>query len=67
MICARCGYTPTVFDMTAIHLHTLYFSLHIMELYSQYPIFPWVLQDYVSSSIDLEDESVYRWDITHAF
>ena len=26
----------------------------------QYPIFPWVLQDYVSSSIDLRDEGVYR-------
>jgi len=27
---------------------------------SQYPIFPWVLRDYTSSTIDLDDESVYR-------
>jgi hypothetical protein len=27
---------------------------------SQYPVFPWVLQDYESETIDLEDEKVYR-------
>lgn len=27
---------------------------------SQYPVFPWVLADYTSDSINLEDPSVYR-------
>eukprot|EP01127_Copromyxa_protea_P013582 TRINITY_DN3680_c0_g2_i1.p1 TRINITY_DN3680_c0_g2~~TRINITY_DN3680_c0_g2_i1.p1 ORF type:complete len:1361 (+),score=262.05 TRINITY_DN3680_c0_g2_i1:328-4083(+) len=27
---------------------------------SQYPVFPWILTDYSSESIDLEDPSVYR-------
>ena len=26
----------------------------------QYPIFPWVLQDYTSSKLDLNDEKIYR-------
>ena len=30
---------------------------------SQYPVFPWVLSDYTSESIDLNDSSVYR-DLT---
>lgn len=30
---------------------------------SQYPIFPWILSDYHSSSIDLTDRKVYR-DLT---
>lgn len=27
---------------------------------SQYPIFPWVLSDYTSETLNLEDERVYR-------
>lgn len=27
---------------------------------SQYPVFPWVLQDYESETIDLENEKIYR-------
>ncbi len=27
---------------------------------TQYPIFPWVLSDYKSSTIDLNDSSIYR-------
>ncbi|XP_012940404.1 protein FAN [Aplysia californica] len=27
---------------------------------SQYPVMPWVIQDYTSSQLDLKDESVYR-------
>jgi hypothetical protein len=27
---------------------------------TQYPVFPWILSDYTSESIDLNDESVYR-------
>lgn len=27
---------------------------------SQYPVFPWILTDYESSTIDLNDEKVYR-------
>ena len=27
---------------------------------SQYPVFPWVISDYDSEEIDLEDEKVYR-------
>lgn len=27
---------------------------------TQYPVFPWVLADYVSDSIDLTDPGVYR-------
>lgn len=27
---------------------------------TQYPVFPWVLQDYVSSTLDLNDSSVFR-------
>ena len=27
---------------------------------TQYPVFPWILQDYTSSSLDLSDPSIYR-------
>ena len=27
---------------------------------AQYPVFPWVLQDYESETIDLENEKIYR-------
>ncbi|CAN0263256.1 unnamed protein product, partial [Discosporangium mesarthrocarpum] len=27
---------------------------------TQYPVFPWVLQDYTSPSLDLDDPAVYR-------
>jgi len=27
---------------------------------SQYPVFPWVIQDYESEELDLEDERIYR-------
>ena len=27
---------------------------------SQYPIFPWILQDYKSSTLDLNDHNIYR-------
>lgn len=27
---------------------------------SQYPVFPWILQDYTSDTLDLDDPSVYR-------
>ncbi|CAG5129217.1 unnamed protein product, partial [Candidula unifasciata] len=27
---------------------------------SQYPVMPWIIQDYTSSQLDLQDESVYR-------
>ena len=27
---------------------------------AQYPVFPWILIDYTSESLDVEDESVYR-------
>jgi len=27
---------------------------------SQYPVFPWILQNYDSNTIDLDDESEYR-------
>lgn len=27
---------------------------------SQYPVFPWILRDYVSTNIDLDDPSIYR-------
>ena len=27
---------------------------------TQYPVFPWVLKDYISSNINLKDESIYR-------
>lgn len=27
---------------------------------SQYPVFPWVLQDYESETLDLSDDKVYR-------
>ena len=30
---------------------------------TQYPVFPWVLQDYSSSTLDLDDPKVYR-DLT---
>ncbi|GFS54697.1 protein FAN [Nephila pilipes] len=30
---------------------------------TQYPVFPWVLSNYLSESIDLDDESIYR-DLT---
>ncbi|GKT34443.1 Neurobeachin-like protein 2 [Aduncisulcus paluster] len=31
---------------------------------SQYPVFPWVLKDYTSETLDLEDPSIYR-DLSH--
>ncbi|KAI0273049.1 beach-domain-containing protein [Russula aff. rugulosa BPL654] len=31
---------------------------------TQYPVFPWVLQDYVSESLDLSSKDVFR-DLTH--
>ncbi len=27
---------------------------------SQYPIFPWILSDYLSAELDLEDPKIYR-------
>lgn len=30
---------------------------------SQYPVFPWILSDYTSSELNLDDRSVYR-DLT---
>ncbi len=27
---------------------------------SQYPVFPWVISDYVSDKIDLKDPKIYR-------
>ncbi len=27
---------------------------------SQYPIFPWILSDYLSTELDLEDPKIYR-------
>ncbi|CAN0307986.1 unnamed protein product, partial [Laminaria digitata] len=27
---------------------------------TQYPVFPWVIQDFESSTLDLNDERVYR-------
>ena len=27
---------------------------------AQYPVFPWILTDYTSENIDLNDESIYR-------
>jgi hypothetical protein len=27
---------------------------------TQYPVFPWVLADYTSETLDLSDDSVYR-------
>lgn len=28
---------------------------------TQYPVFPWVLQDYESSTLDLTDPATFRW------
>jgi hypothetical protein len=27
---------------------------------SQYPVFPWIIQDYNSSELDLQDAKIYR-------
>lgn len=27
---------------------------------NQYPVFPWIISDYISESIDLNDPAIYR-------
>ena len=41
-----------------MHLNTI--SGRTYNDLAQYPVFPWILVDYVSDKIDLNDESVYR-------
>ncbi|XP_065679524.1 neurobeachin-like protein 1 isoform X2 [Hydra vulgaris] len=41
-----------------MHLNTI--SGRTYNDLSQYPVFPWILSDYVSEKIDLNDESIYR-------
>ncbi|KAJ1562806.1 Neurobeachin-like protein 1, partial [Cladochytrium tenue] len=41
-----------------MHLNTI--SGRTYNDLTQYPVFPWILSDYTSSSIDLSDPSVYR-------
>ena len=36
------------------------FSSRSFNSLSQYPIFPWVIKDYTSSSLDLNNDSIYR-------
>ena len=41
-----------------IDLMEYHFSLP--SLCSQYPVFPWILNDYESETLDLNDPSIYR-------
>ena len=41
-----------------MHLNTL--AGRSFNDLSQYPVFPWVLSDYTSATLDLEDETVFR-------
>lgn len=42
--------------------HFVHFSLADRSFHdlTQYPVMPWVLQDYLSSTLDLNDANVYR-------
>jgi len=39
------------------YLHVIYF---IIMYFWQYPVFPWILSDYSSKSLDLSNPSSYR-------
>ena len=40
--------------------HETHFAGRSYRDLSQYPVFPWVLSDYTSTTLDLDDRTVYR-------
>ncbi|CAE8611218.1 unnamed protein product, partial [Polarella glacialis] len=68
------GVLQDVRKMTALWQSGLLSNFHYLDFlncaagrstndFSQYPVFPWVLSDYTSETLDLDDLSVYR-DLT---
>ena len=51
--------TGSLSNFDYLHILNLYASRSIMDL-SQYPVFPWVLQDFKSEHLDLSKPEVFR-------
>ena len=52
------------FDNFHVLMRNIYFALKIA--FFQYPVFPWILSDYTSESLDLSDPSSFR-DLSKVF
>ena len=44
-------------------MNSKYKLIFMNSILFQYPVFPWIITDYTSDSIDLNDEKLYR-DLT---
>ena len=51
--------TGNISNYEYLHVLNLYASRSMMDL-SQYPVFPWVLQDFKSEKLDLSKPEVFR-------